>query len=233
MRIPIKCHIYYNRYLKENMKFVPIIGVILLLLLFSSENNDINLTEDNTDDSLFEMLQIILEDFTNSFDFSDRIQLFTTFLLIITIWTGYKYWLIKIRVIRRNTKLVDNLIFAILLLVFSVHINFNSPLGEFFDLGYFLIVLYVVLAGSWFFAKVIDSFNLERDLYCWGLRIFGIILLIFGGLISMSFTIAIASSPNESIFNNIFWIIGLCIMALGAFSEYRSIRRHGVFVYMR
>ena len=163
------------------MKFVPIIGVILLLLLFSSENNDINLIEDNTDDSLFEMLQIIFEDFTNSFDFSDRIQLFTTFLLIITIWTGYKYWLIKIRVIRRNTKLVDNLIFAILLLVFSVHINFNSPLGEFFDLGYFLIVLYVVLAGSWFFAKVIDSFNLERDLYCWGLRIFGIILLIFGG----------------------------------------------------
>ena len=66
MRIPIRFHIYYNKYFKEHIKFVPIIGIILLLLLFSSENNDSNLIEDNTDDSLFEMLHMILEDFTNS-----------------------------------------------------------------------------------------------------------------------------------------------------------------------
>ena len=233
MHIPIKYYTYYNKYILKYIKFIPIIGIILLLLLFSSQNKNSSLVVDSTDNSIFDFLKLMFLDFTNSFVFSDRIQLFTTFLLIITIWTGYKYWLIKIRVIRRNTKLVDNLIFAILLLVFSVHINFNSTLGSFFELGLFLIVLYVVLAGSWFFAKIIDSFNLEQDLYCWGFRIFGIILLIFGGLISMSFTIAIASLPNESIFNNIFWIIGLCIMALGAFSEYRSVRRHGVFAYVR
>lgn len=226
-----KTNIFYNcrKYIEKNMKFVPIIGLILLSILFSNQNNNSDVAV--TDNSIPELFKAIIIDFTNSFDFSDTTQLFTTILLMITIWTGYKYWLIKIRIIRYNTKLVDNLIFAILLLVFSAHINFNSTLGKFFDWGYFLIVLYIILAGSWFSAKIIDSMNLERDLYCWGLRIFGLILMIFGGLILMAggFTVAYSSS----IFSNVFWIMGLCIMALGAFSEYRSVRRYGVFVYTR
>lgn len=215
------------------MKFIPIIGLILLLLLFLSQKKNSSSVVDSTDKSIFDFLNSIFLDFTNTFDFSDRIQLFTTILLIITIWTGYKYWLIKIRVIRRNAKLVDNLVFAILLIVFSEHINFNSKTGEIFDWGLFLIVLYTVIAGTWLLMKIIDSFNLEPDLNCWGLRVIGFFVIIFGAIVFMSGAMTVMLMPEDFIFSHIFWIIGLCIIALGLFSEYRSIRRHGVFVYMR
>ena len=215
------------------MKFVPIIGLILLLVLFLSQTKNSSSVVDSTDNSIFDFLNSIFLDFTNTFDFSDRIQLFTTILLIITIWTGYKYWLIKVKVIKRNSKLVDNLVFAILLIVFSVHINFNSKTGEIFDLGLFLIVLYTVFAGTWLLMKIIDSFNLEPDLNCWGLRVIGLILMILGLIMFMSGAMTAIIMSGDLIFSNIFWIIGLCLIVLGLFSEYRSFRREGVFVFMR
>ena len=233
MHIPIKFFIYYNKYIKRRMKFIPIIGLILLVLLFSSQNKNSGSVVDSTDNSIFDFIKTMFLDFTNSFDFSDRIQLFTTILLIITIWTGYKYWLIKVRVIRRNAKLVDNLVFAILLIVFSEHINFNSKTGEIFDFGLFLIVLYTVIAGTWLLMKIIDSFNLESDLNCWGLRILGLVLMILGIIMFMGSALGTMMMTDKIVFGNIFWIIGLCIVALGLFSEYRSTRRYGVFVYMR
>ena len=233
MRIPMKLYRYYDKYIYKYMKSIPIIGIILLLLLFSSQNKNSNPAVDSTDNSIFDFFKLMFLDFTNSFDFSDRIQLFTTILLIITIWTGYKYWLIQVRVVRRNEKLVDTLVYTILLIVFSVHINFNSKFGEIFDLGLFIVVLYTVIAGTWLLMKIIESFNLEPDLNCWGLRIIGLVLIIFGSIIFMSGGITVMLTSGNLIFSNIFWIIGLCLIVLGLFSEYRSFRREGVFVFMR
>ncbi len=129
--------------------------------------------------------------------------------------------------------MVDKVIFVIMLLVFSVHIKLKSMIGQYFDFGIFLLALYLVVAGTWLLAKIIDSLNLESDLYCWGLRIFGGVLILFGWIIVAVGSMAKVLTNSPLAFDNIFWITGLCIMGLGAFSEYRSFRRQGVFVYMR
>lgn len=214
------------------IKYIPIIGVIILIFMYFQQADINTPTTKNTEPLIQQVTNSIIE-FTQSFDFSDKTQLFRTIILLITIWTGYKYWLNKFRVIRRNEKLVDTVIFVIMLLVFSAHINLNSKLGKYFDLGIFLLALYLVLAGTWLLAKIIDSFNLESDLYCWGLRLVGAGLFLFGWILFAAGGIAKALSNSPLAFDNIFWITGLCIMALGAFSEFRSFRRYGVFVYMR
>lgn len=217
--------IYY-----KYIKYIPIIGIIILIFLYSQ---NIKAPVSKNTESLVQQAQNFIIEFANSFDFTDKTQLFVTIILLITIWTGYKYWLTKFRVVRRNEKLTDNVIFVIMLLVFSVHIKLKSTLGQYFDFGLFLLALYLILATSWLLAKIIDSFNLESDLYCWGLRIIGGALIIFGAILFMSGTMVNILTNSSLAFNNIYWIVGLCIMALGAFSEYRSFRRYGVFVYMR
>ena len=116
-----------NNYTKKCAKFVPIIGVVLLTLLFiSNERENNNSVVSHTNNSVLDFINSIFLEFVNSFDFSDPTQLFTTILLITTIWTGYKYWLIKIRVIRTNVKLVDNLVFAKLFLVIVAIISLSE-----------------------------------------------------------------------------------------------------------
>lgn len=222
----------YYRYISKYMKYIPIIGIIILIYLYSQQTDISTPTTKNTA-SLIQQLENSIIEFTQSFDFSDKTQLFKTIILLITIWTGYKYWLIKFRVIKRNEKLTDKVIFVIMLLVFSVHIKLKSTLGQYLDFGLFLLALYLILAGSWLVAKIIDSFNLESDLYCWGLRLVGGALIIFGAILFMSGAMVNILTHSSLAFNNIYWIAGLCIMALGAFSEFRSFRRYGVFVYMR
>ena len=222
----------YRHVKRSYFKYIPIIGLIILFFIYFQQPSANNPSDKNTE-SIIEIIKNSVESFAQSFDFSDKIELFKTVVLMITIWTGYKYWLNNYRVIRRNNKLVDKVVFVILLLVFSNHINLNSKLGNYFDIGIFLLSLYLVVAGTWLFAKIIDSFNLESDLNCWGLRLFGIGLIIFGWILLAAGSMAKVMSNSPLAFDNIYWIMGLCIIALGAFSEFRSFRRHGVFVYMR
>ena len=222
----------YHNIKRSYFKYIPIIGLIILFFMYIQQPSDNNPANQNPV-SIIEIMKNSVESFSQTFDFSDRIELFKTVILMITIWTGYKYWLNNYWVIRRNNKLVDKVIFVILLLVFSNHINLNSKLGNYFDMGIFLLSLYLVVAGTWLSAKIIDSFNLESDLNCWGLRLFGIGLIIFGWILLAAGGMVKVLSNSPLAFENIFWITGLCVMALGAFSEFRSFRRHGVFVYMR
>lgn len=222
----------YYKYISKFMKYIPIIGVIILIFMYFQQA-DINTPTTKSTEALIQQVKNSIIEFTQSFDFSDKTQLFRTIILLITIWTGYKYWLNKFIVIKRNENLVDKVIFVIMLLVFSPHIKLKSTLGQYFDFGLFLLALYLILAISWLLAKIIDSFNLESDLYCWGLRLVGGILIIFGGILFMSGAMVNVLTQSSLAFNNIYWIAGLCIMALGAFSEFRSFRRYGVFVYMR
>lgn len=228
----IKVKDIYYRYLSKYMKYIPIIGLIILIYLNSKQASN-SLTTKSTSSFDIQQIQIFINEFTQSFDFSDTTKLFSTIVLLITIWTGYKYWLNNFRVIKRNQKLVDKVIFVIMLLVFSVHIKLKSTIGQYFDLGIFLLALYLVVAVTWLLAKIIDSLNLESDLYCWGLRIVGGVLVLFGWILVAAGSMAKAVTNSLLAFDNIFWIMGFCIMGLGAFSEYRSFRRHGVFVYMR
>lgn len=207
-------------------KILPIICIFMILGLNSGGT-----PESANDQSFTDQIKSLISDFQNSFDFSDTTHLATTILIIITLWSGYKFWLLNYRIIRRNSKLTEQILFAASIVVFADLIKYNSALGEAVDYVVFLVLSYVILASSWLIAKVIDSFNLENDLYCWGIRILGIILMFFGFVVFSSGTFVMAFTQNAS--SNIFWISGVCMMLLGAFSEYRSFRRHGVFVYMR
>jgi hypothetical protein len=199
----------------------------LAIIILNPGNN----TGVSTDQSLKNQIFSFLTDFQNSFNFSDPTQIVTTILILIIIWTGYKYWLMNYRIIRKNKKFTEQILFAVSIIVFSNHIIYNSAIGTMFDSLIFFVLLYVVLASTWLIAKIVDSFNLENDLYCWGLRIIGLVLFFFGFMVFSSGTFVIVFSDATS--SNIFWIAGICLMLLGAFSEYRSFRRHGVFVYMR
>lgn len=227
MELKRKLHKYTNNpQYKVYFKILPLLCIFLILGLNSGGTQ-----ESVNDQSFTDNIESILYDFQNSFNFSDTTHLATTILILITLWSGYKFWLSNYRIIRRNSKLTEQILLAASIIVFADHINYNSALGKVVDYIVFFVLLYVILAFSLLIAKVIDSFNLENDLYCWGTRILGIILILFGFVVlgSGSFVLVF----NHNISSNIFWIAGACMILLGAFSEYRSFRRHGVFVYMR
>ncbi|MDY0385710.1 MAG: hypothetical protein RBT65_00990 [Methanolobus sp.] len=211
---------------KNYIKIIPILSILTIIIL----NSD-NKSGGSIDRSFQNQIMYFITDFQNSFNFSDITQVVTTILILVAIWTGFKYWLMDYRIIRKNKKITEQLLFAVSIVVFSEHIRYNSTIGIMFDSLMFFVLLYVVLASTWLLAKILDSFNLENDLYCWGLRLIGIILMFFGFIMFGSGTFIMAF--NDATSSNIFWITGICLMLLGAFSEYRSFRRHGVFVYMR
>lgn len=227
MNIKYKLLKYFNnpKY-KKYLKIIPVVCLLLILKLNSS-----NSFEEVKNQSFIEQINAFVFEFKNSFDFSDTTQITTTILILITIWTGYKYWLRNYRIIRRNKKMTEQILSAVSIIVLYEHIIYNSAIGQIFDYIIFFVLFYVVLASTWLLAKILDSLNLENDLYCWGLRLIGIVLMLFGFVMFSSGAFVMAFNTSTS--SNIFWISGICLMLLGAFSEYRSFRRHGIFVYVR
>lgn len=211
---------------RKSFKIIPILSILAIIIL-----NIDNKSYSSTDQSFLNQILFLITDFQNSFNFSDSTQVVTTILILVAMWTGFKYWLMNYRIIQKNKKITEQILFAISIVVFSEHIIYSSAIGKMFDTLIFFVLLYVILASTWLLAKVVDSFNLENDLYCWGLRVIGLVLIFFGFIIFGSGTLAMTFVNNTS--SNIFWISGICLMLLGTFSEYRSFRRHGVFVYIR
>lgn len=91
----------------------------------------------------------------------------------------------------------------------------------------------------------IDRINLERDLYCVGLKVLGIITM-FSTLIPMIFMLNIELShrhpllgaPDFTIYSfftlsGVFIITAFYLIVIGGFMFYRSTRRYGLFVYNR
>ena len=213
----------YN--LRKYFKFIPIIGLIILIALHVGVKGEEAVSQ--PDVPIMDKLEQAWQGLIGSFNFSDNIQTITTIVLLITIWTGYKYWLRKWKYVRRNSKLLEKLIIASMVLIFvNYHIRISSTIGEYVDWGIFLLFLYLVVAGSWFLAKTIDGIDLRSDLYCWGLRIVGLVTIFFGFMLFGSSTFVLAFDSSDLVFNNIYWIASVCIILLGVFMEYRSVRRH-------
>ena len=210
------------------MKFVPIIGVIILLAIsYGVRENNLTPNKIGEKISAKDKFLKVVGEFSKSFNFSDGLTLFVTTVLLITIWTGYKYWLSRWRYVRKNSKLLEKLIIVIMVIIFiDRHIRMNSVIGNYIDWALFLLFLFMVIAGSWFLAKTIDGIDLSSDLYCWGLRILGAIVAFFGIMLLMSSTFVLTFTNSTLVLNNIYWIASICIILLGAFMEYRSFRRH-------
>jgi hypothetical protein len=218
---------FYHSYIKRNLKFIPIIGLIVLFaMMMGQKPEDIDATKiENT--SFMDRVTETFKSFSKSFDFSDKLKLIFSIILITTIWTGYKYWLARLKHIRRNPNLSEKLIIVIIFVIFiERHVIMDSAIGRYIDWMLFLSFLYIVVAGSWFLAKTIDGMDLSSDLYCWGLRILGLVVAFFGIILFASSSLALTITNSKLIFNNIYWIASVCIILLGAFMEYRSFRRH-------
>lgn len=214
----------YAKHRQKLLKTIPILGLLYLLVLFlgDGEGEPGIATNQLSTEQLWEAL----EGLVSSFKFGDPQTIIITVVTAIVIWTGYKYWLLQLRVFRRKQQITERLVFAFIAFVFiNNHIKVNSPLGRFVDWAILLIFLYLVLAGTWLGLNFIDSINMRSDLNVWSLRLVGLVTIGFGVLLFTSSTFALAVTDIDLIFNNIYWIGSLCIIGLGAFMEYRSVRR--------
>lgn len=168
--------------------------------------------------------------------------------IIFSAWSGYKY-LSKGRIhktyykhpdLKRDAlKLIKSntgLLAILVVLIFAVIIS--EPLITYLDIPIFVLALILAIKGTRSSLKRIDGIDLESDLYCWGLRVLGLILCVFGVFLLLSSVSAIAmgvyiENLPLSAFPFIFPVIALCIIVLGIFCEFRSLRRYGYFVYVR
>ncbi|MDO8740547.1 MAG: hypothetical protein Q7J54_03145 [Candidatus Woesearchaeota archaeon] len=217
---------FHDNKIRRYYKFIPLIGLILLLMLFSSQKNQPDSTP-IVKQSFVERLSDSWYDVSNSFKFDGLIDVLITTILLITIWTGYKYWLLRLRYIRNNANLLQNIIIVIMLFIFvDRHIKLDSFLGQYIDWILFLIFLYIILAGSWYLAKTIDRIDLTSDLYCWGLRIIATIVIFIGVNLFFSSAFVLTFSNSKLVFDNIYWILSICLILLGAFMGFRSVRRY-------
>ena len=179
---------FFKYKLKKYMKFIPVIGLILLFALsYGTKTVDLSAQQLNELPSAKENFLTVSNEIINSFNFSNGIEILITIVVLVTLWTGYKYWLSQLRYVRRNSKLLEKLVVVIMILIFlGRHVKTNSVIGGYVDWTLFLLFLYLVIAGSWFLAKTIDSIDLSSDLYCWGLRLIGGVVIIFGGMLLFS-----------------------------------------------
>lgn len=217
---------FYSHYIKKNFKFIPILGIIILFIMVAGQKPG-EITSKNIDATFIEKTTQTLNALSQSFNFVDKTYLVFTIVLLITIWTGYKYWLKRLKYVRRNSKLLERLVIVSIFIIFCVrHITISSMIGKYIDWILFLLFLYLIVAGTWFLAKTIDGIDLSSDLYCWGLRILGVLIIFFGFMLFISSNHVLTFSNSKLVFNNIYWILSICIMLLGAFMDYRSFRRH-------
>jgi len=206
------------------MKYAPLICLILLVAIYASQYVP---SESTSTATVGTKLTETINMFKNSFDFSNGLELITTLIILIGLWTGYKYWFKKLKYIKKNSRLLEKLVIVSMLIIFTFrHIKVNSPVGAVFDWILFLSSLYLIVAGTWFLAKTIDGIDLSSDLYCWGLRIIGGITILVGILFFTTSSFAIMHTNSKLMFDNIYWILAVCITLLGVFMQYRSFRRH-------
>jgi len=220
----------YSRYVKPNFKFIPVI-TIALLLFFWITTLELDKPSDGDNTGQVTKFEEILFSFFDSFDFSNPTQIMMTVLLMISIVGGYIYWLKRIWVVRRNNKLMEILLFSLILLVFYVHIKPESALGIYYEWIISLSLFVFVVGGTLMLMKSIDRIDMRSDLKCWGIRIIGFFIGLYGILLFMSGGVVLVMAKESLMVNYLGIIVGLCLIALGSFCMFRSFRRYGFFVY--
>ncbi|MFP3908537.1 MAG: hypothetical protein ACLFVX_01635 [Archaeoglobaceae archaeon] len=126
-------------------------------------------------------------------------------------------------------------VFIILVVLMFIVPESNPDTLVYFDVLALLLGIVLLGKGTWLSIKRIDRINLRSDLNCWGLRVLGVVLFFIGGgiLFITSFSVMMATySTGTTIYTfGLMPIGGLCIIIIGIFSEFRSVRRRP-FVYV-
>ncbi|HDK25872.1 MAG TPA: hypothetical protein ENG48_02115 [Candidatus Atribacteria bacterium] len=196
-------------------KWIPIITGILLIIILTIQMPNLQMF------SISNELLISL----------DLISILISTLMILTIWTGYKYWFIWFGIIRKNRKLkrlLKTVIFVLVLLVLTRHLRLDSYIGIYLDWIIFFGGIYCILGSTWLLARFIDRINLSSDLNCIIFRILGFFVFLLGiSVIAIYFSVILLTSSGY-ISKNLIWIFGIGLMFLGVFMGYRFHRRHSV-----
>ncbi len=207
-------------------KAIPLVGLVLLGWIFYARSSNRGMVESVTEPSWSGLLMTAMSRVESALVNLNAEALGITALIVLTLWTGYKYWLRDYRYIRRSRTLLEKVVIVLIFVVIvERHVLLDTVIGRFADYAVFLAFLYLELAGTWMVAKTIDSINLASDLYLWGLRILGGVLMFFGAVVFVSGSMTLSLSGSDAVTQNIIWIAGICIMLLGAFMNYRSVRR--------
>jgi|GEM_PF-5975880 len=174
--------------------------------------------------SLVILLQF-LDEYSNDF--------LTLILLLVFVVASYKSWIWKYPSIRRHKQLVTHFTYACILLLLTGIIPIDSSVGYLIDLATTILLCYITIAFTWIMLIYINNLNLANDLNCWGVRILGFIFIIFGVIIMSVNMIGTMLIQNQTTTPYIITVLGLCLIILGIFSQFRANRRYGTFVYLR
>lgn len=219
----------YKKSKSSDNKILYAIIICLILLLVISPND-----KDKTESHDFDFYKNELKNTFNIDNVHDDIVVLLRFAIVYFV---YQFLISHYWIIRRNRKLVKFNFVVIALIVLSDFINTDSYIGKLYDSGLFLLMSSVFIGLSYMAIRVIDSWNLERDLNCWGVRILGAACILSGLFVFLMNGIAMSMMMimNDSyiVSGNSFFVFALCLIGIGLFCQYRSFRRHGVFVYMR
>lgn len=221
---------FYHKYSKIFMKLIPIIGIIILMILFTQQGEYKN-NIGKSDQTIIEKSVEFAKLFAKSFVFANHQKLLITIVLIITLWTGFYYWIKDMKIFRGKRKLLKNLLIAVTIIIFFYnHTRVGTEFTKYYSWIIFLCLLYIVIGGSWFLAKVIDGISLKSDLYCWGLRLLGAIVAMIGIFLFISSMSSIMLTNifggKIFVFENIYWVLSVCLTLLGGFMVFRAGRRY-------
>jgi len=134
--------------------------------------------------------------------------------------------------IKKNKALIKNIVLIWFFSLLPIVIDVNSNSGIVIDIVASIIFIYIIPSTTLKILKKIDRVNLERDLYCLGMRICGVLTATMGILI-FTFGYSICVDIEGIFITYLLLIVGLLITFFGAFCLYRSTRRYGLFVYVR
>jgi predicted KAP-like P-loop ATPase len=144
---------FYYRYIQRNLKFSPIIGlIIVLIIIFIQKSSEV---------TFLLKISTAVNIFFELFDFSDKWQFAKNIFIVITIWAAYRYWLNRLSIIKKNPRLAESIIYVLMFLILVEHINLNSPIGKFVEWAVLLAVAYLILAGLYVLNVIIYSIDLS------------------------------------------------------------------------
>lgn len=144
---------FCNRCIQRNLKFIPIIGLIIVLM--------IQFFQKSTEVTFLLQISTAVNIFFELFDFSDNWQFVKNIFIVITIWAAYRYWLNRLSIIKKNPKLAESTKYVLMFLILVEHINLNSPIDKFVEWTVLLAVAYLILAVLYVLNVIIYSIDLN------------------------------------------------------------------------
>lgn len=141
---------FYWKYIRKNLKFSPLIGLIIVLIIFIQKSMEV---------AFFIKISDTVHTFLELFDFSDKWRFTKNIFIVMTIWAAFRYWINRFKIIKRNPRIAGSIKYVLTFLILTEHINLISPIGRFVDWAILLAVVYLLVAGLFLLIGIIYSID--------------------------------------------------------------------------